>query len=78
MGKHYGKSLGQVAFEAYNNAGDNPGKTHDGKDVPEWDKLGGNVQAKWQSGAQAVADMVTNNRGVKFPDHQIPPELPRV
>lgn len=41
-------TLGQIAFEAYNSAGNNPGKTWDGKDVPTWDKLSDDVRAKWE------------------------------
>ena len=41
------KEPGQESFETYNNAGANPGKTHDGKPVPAWHDLGENVRAKW-------------------------------
>ena len=41
------KEPGQDLFEAYNNAGANPGKTHDGKPVPKWQNLTDDVRAKW-------------------------------
>lgn len=43
-------------FNAYNAAGSNPGKTHDGKAVPAWEQLGDNVRAKWLAAAQHVYD----------------------
>lgn len=42
------------AFDAYNRCGPNPGKTHDGKDVPPWERLGDQVQAKWRAAAKAL------------------------
>ncbi len=66
MGQTYGKTLGQAAFEAYNAAGENPGKTHDGKDVPEWNDLGDNVRAKWEAAGVEVQQLVTTNRTKRF------------
>lgn len=74
-----GKSLGRIAFEAYRSAAES--KTFDGKKIPEWDDLHGDksqVQAQWEAAASAVAALVTNGRGHSFPDHQVPPPLPRV
>jgi hypothetical protein len=51
-----GMTLEQVAkrmFDAYNTQGPNPGKTWDGKDVPPWENLGEQVQAKWIAAASA-------------------------
>lgn len=48
------KSLGQIAFEAYNNAGANPGLTWDKKPVPTWENLSDDVRTKWESAAVAV------------------------
>lgn len=49
------KSLGQIAFEAYNAS--KGGLTWDGKPIPPWDELSGDkaaVQAAWQVAAEAV------------------------
>jgi hypothetical protein len=48
------KTLGQLAFEAYNAAGANPGKTFDGRPVPTWIDLNDDVRAKWEEAANAV------------------------
>jgi hypothetical protein len=48
------KESGQRSFEAYNNAGANPGKTWDGKDVPEWRNLSDDVRAKWAASELAA------------------------
>lgn len=48
------KEPGQESFEAYNNAGANPGKTHDGKPVPAWHDLGENVRTKWAAAELAA------------------------
>jgi len=48
------KSLGQIAFEAYNGAGANKGLTYDGKPVPAWPDLSEDVRAKWEAAAAAV------------------------
>lgn len=76
MGQHYGKSLGEIAYDAY--SADAGGKTHDKKNIPPWDKLGDDVRAHWQAGGQAAADAIINNRTAQFPDHNVPPPLPRV
>jgi hypothetical protein len=54
-----GKSLGQLAFEAYRTAGEPT--TFDGKPIPEWDELHGDrakVHAKWEASAAEVARLV--------------------
>lgn len=48
------KEIAQVVFEAYNQAGANPGKTWDGKDVPRWEDLGPEVTTKWRAAASQV------------------------
>lgn len=50
-------NLAEFLFNAYNNASPNPGKTFDGRPVPEWLELGSQVQAKWE----AVAKCATAN-----------------
>lgn len=45
-------------FAAYNAAGPNPGKTHDGKDVPPWEALGDQVRAKWRAAARTAMGLV--------------------
>jgi len=50
------EDLARQAFNAYNAQGPNPGKTHDGKDVPAWDKLNDQVRAKWMAAALHVYD----------------------
>lgn len=48
------KTLGQVAFEAYNtNRG---GMTHDGKRTPPWEELGEGVRAGWEAAAEAARE----------------------
>lgn len=53
-----GKSLGQIAFEAYNEKGG--WKTWDGKPVPQWGEgegcIGIETMEKWESGASASAE----------------------
>lgn len=46
------KSLGQVAFEAYNSA--KGGVTYDGKPIPPWSEVGEAVQAAWEAAAVAT------------------------
>ena len=48
------KAPGQQTFEAYNDAGANPSKTHDGKAVPAWDALTDDVRAKWAAAEKAA------------------------
>lgn len=36
-------------FGTYNEAGPNPWKTWDGKDVPQWDHLTDQVRDKWRA-----------------------------
>lgn len=48
------RTLGQIAFEAYNGAGKAPGFTYDGEPVPTWENLSEDVRAKWEAGAQAT------------------------
>lgn len=57
------EKVAKAMFEAYNAAGPNPGKTHDGKDVPPWDSVGAQVKAKWV----AVADWVLTGGEKKVP-----------
>ena len=42
------------AFDAYNNAGANPGKTFDGRPVPAWENLNDDVREKWCAAVAAV------------------------
>ena len=51
--------LAELLFNAYNAAGPNPGKTHDGKDVPLFSALGEQVTAKWCAVAEKVLSMRT-------------------
>ena len=53
------KAPGQVAFEAYNNAGANPGLTWDKKPVPAWENLSDDVRAKWAAAELATTLDVT-------------------
>lgn len=45
---------GRRAFDAYNAQGPNPGKTFDGREVPPFEKVGPQVQAKWIAAARAL------------------------
>ena len=45
---------GRIAFEAYNNAGANPGLTWDKKPVPAWENLSDDVREKWNAAYSAV------------------------
>lgn len=58
------KSLGQLAFEAYNER--KGGKTYDGKPIPPWDTLtdetGRAVQAAWEAAAARVVVDVLRER----------------
>lgn len=53
------KTLGQVAFEAYNDA--KGGLTYDGKPIPGWDTLtneaGLTVRAAWEAAALAAVNV---------------------
>ncbi|HND53209.1 MAG TPA: hypothetical protein PLV92_12455 [Pirellulaceae bacterium] len=44
------------AFDAYNAAGANPGKTFDGRPVPAWEHLNDDVREKWCAAVAAVFD----------------------
>lgn len=48
------KAPGQESFEAYNAAGDNPGRTYDDKPVPTWENLSDDVRAKWAAAEKAA------------------------
>jgi hypothetical protein len=61
------KVPGQQSFEAYNNAGANPGTAWDGKDVPLWNDLPDNVQAKWAAAEKAAGRL----RLAEFPGHDL-------
>jgi hypothetical protein len=47
----------RTLFAAYNEQGPNPWKTWDGKDVPRWDDLNAQVQAKWVAVAVAAVEL---------------------
>jgi hypothetical protein len=51
------KTPGQVAFEAYNAAGTNPGLTWDKKPVPTWENLSDDVRAKWEAAAASIVGL---------------------
>lgn len=42
------------AFDAYNAAGANPGKTFDGRPVPTWEGLNDDVREKWCAAVENV------------------------
>lgn len=44
--------FGMIAFEGYSFAMDN--KTHDGKKIPEWDRLPNNIKEAWCVAANVV------------------------
>ena len=44
----------KLAFNAYNDAGANPGKTFDGRPVPSWENLNDDVRAKWVAAEKPV------------------------
>ena len=50
--------LGQQCFTAYNDAGPNPWKTHDGRDVPTWDQLNDQVRGKWAAAAKKARELL--------------------
>lgn len=50
------KAPGQTAFEAYNNAGANPGLTWDKKPVPTWENLSDDVRTKWAAAERAAIE----------------------
>lgn len=72
----FGTSLGEVAYAAY--LAETGGKTHDNKKAPEWSKLSDETRNAWNAAGNAVGATVTNNRTGTFPDHNVPPPLPRV
>lgn len=47
-----GRSLGQVAFEAYDR--ERGGLTHDGKPTPKWADLGDGIRKGWEVAAKAA------------------------
>jgi hypothetical protein len=51
------KSLGQIAFEAYNEA--KGGVTYDGKPIPPWEDVGDAVRSAWEAAARAVWERST-------------------
>lgn len=50
------KTLGQIAFDTYNDHGPNAGKTFDGKPIPPWDEIAEHTRERWEAGAKAVED----------------------
>jgi hypothetical protein len=46
------KTLGQIAFEAYNES--KGGLTYDGKPIPPWSEVGDAVRLGWNVAAEAV------------------------
>jgi hypothetical protein len=70
------KTLGQVGFDAYGNAGSQPWKTFDGRPMPRWHELeypqGALTKARWQAAADAIAEAherwLERERGWKWDD----------
>ena len=52
------KRLGEVGFNAYGNAGPTPWKTFDGREMPRYESLHGDVgdltKMRWEAAAMAV------------------------
>lgn len=46
--------VGEFLFNAYNDHGETPWKTFDGRDVPRWPDLTDAVRAKWTASAAAL------------------------
>lgn len=55
-------NLAKRGFEAYNKAGPNPGKAHDGAPVPGWDEIApekrDQIHGKWMASTEAIASGV--------------------
>lgn len=56
------EQLAQNLFTAYNDEGPNPWKTWDGKDVPRWENLSGQVLRKWRAVARRALERLAPTR----------------
>lgn len=54
------EDLAKKMFDAYNEQGPNPWKTFDGRDVPRWEQLGGQVVSKWIAAAEAAMNELSH------------------
>lgn len=70
------KSMGQRAFEAYNEA--KGGRTYDGKPIPPWDAVGDDVRSAWERAAAVVViatlrerDERDRGRGALSAEHDV-------
>ena len=70
------KSLGRIAFEAYNAHGPNAGKTHDGRLVPAWEDMTDDVRSKWEVAARAIIDHHQADLTISRPPPPPPPPPP--
>lgn len=52
------ESMAHAMFDAYNEQGPNPWKTHDGRAVPRWQELNDQVRGKWEAAAWRAAELV--------------------
>jgi len=57
------KTLGEIAFEAYND--DRGGVNHQGNKTPDWGELPEEIQHAWEVGADAVADELKSVQGMR-------------
>lgn len=66
------KSLGQVGFDAYGEAGTKPWKTFDGREMPRWTALEGETgvltQERWEAAAKAIEAEVMRRNGFAWDD----------
>lgn len=64
------KSLGQVGFDAYGDAGAKPWKTFDGRDMPRWEALTGDTgaltRARWEASAAAITEEYMRRQGFEW------------
>lgn len=73
-------SLGHVAFDAYGNAGPNPWRTFDGREMPRWESLttpaGGITMLRWEEGVRAAIEEYCRRTGVPFVSEGLSSRLP--
>lgn len=60
------KSLGQVGYEAYADAGTPPGVTFDGRAMPTWSEVGDVTRGRWEAAASKIVRMSVERALLRF------------
>lgn len=68
------KTFGQLAFEAYDQHGENPGRDYQGQPTRPWNEMSQATREKWEEASQAVLRAAGSGMiGNPFPPPPPPP-----